>query len=57
MALKGEKSASLSSIEEEYMALSEVSMEILCIDGILKFLDVPLKYPVEVKVDNIGASR
>jgi hypothetical protein len=52
---KGQKSVSLSSTEAEYMAISEVAMEILYIVGILKFLGVPLKYPVEVKVDNIGA--
>jgi hypothetical protein len=52
---KGQKSVSLSSTEAEYMAISEVVMEILYIVGILKFLDVPLKYPIEVNVDNIGA--
>jgi hypothetical protein len=52
---KGQKSVSLSSTEAEYMAISEVAMEILYIVGILKFLGVPLKYPIEVKVDNIGA--
>jgi len=52
---KGQKSVSLSSTEAEYMAISEVAMEILYIVGILKFLGVPLKYPIEVNVDNIGA--
>jgi len=52
---KGQKSVSLSSTEAEYMAISEVAMEILYIVGILKFLSVPLKYPIEVQVDNIGA--
>jgi hypothetical protein len=52
---KGQKSVSLSSTEAEYMAISEVAMEILYIVGILKFLGVPLKYPIEVQVDNIGA--
>lgn len=52
---KGQKSVSLSSTEAEYMAISEVTMEILYIVGILKFLGIPLQYPIEVKVDNIGA--
>ena len=52
---KGQKSVSLSSTEAEYMAISEVAMEILYIEGILKFLDQKLKYPIIVHVDNIGA--
>jgi hypothetical protein len=52
---KGQKSVSLSSTEAEYMAISEVAMEILYIVGILKFLGVKLSYPIEVNVDNIGA--
>ncbi|MFN7263265.1 MAG: reverse transcriptase domain-containing protein [Cyanobacteriota bacterium] len=52
---KGQKSVSLSSTEAEYMAISEVAMEILYIVGILKFLDVKINYPIEVNVDNIGA--
>ena len=52
---KGQKSVSLSSTEAEYMAISEVAMEILYIVGILKFLDVKISYPIEVNVDNIGA--
>jgi hypothetical protein len=52
---KGQKSVSLSSTEAEYMAISEVAMEILYIVGILKFLDMKINYPIEVNVDNIGA--
>ena len=52
---KGQKSVSLSSTEAEYMAISEVAMEILYIVGILKFLDVKISYPIKVNVDNIGA--
>ena len=52
---KGQKSVSLSSTEAEYMAISEVAMEILYVAGILKFLGVPLEYPITVNVDNIGA--
>ncbi len=52
---KGQKSVSLLSMEAEYVAISEVVMEILYVAGILKFLGVPLEYPIAVNVDNIGA--
>jgi len=52
---KGQKSVALSSTEAEYMAVSEVAMEILYVVGILKFLGLTIQYPIEVKVDNIGA--
>jgi len=52
---KGQKSVTLSSTEAEYVAISEVAMEILYIAGILRFLSVPLHYPITVNVDNIGA--
>ena len=52
---KGQKSVSLSSTEAEYMAISEVAMEVLYIVGILKFLGVKIQFPIEVNVDNIGA--
>ena len=52
---KGQKSVSLSSTEAEYVAISEVAMEILYVAGILQFLGVPLTYPITVNVDNIGA--
>ena len=52
---KGQRSVSLSSTEAEYMAISEVATEILYVAGILKFLGIPLKYPIIVNVDNIGA--
>ena len=52
---KGQKSVALSSTEAEYMAVSEVAMEILYIAGILQFLGIKPSYPIEVQVDNIGA--
>jgi len=52
---KGQKSVTLSSTEAEYVAISEVATEILYIAGILKFLGIPLEYPITVNVDNIGA--
>ena len=52
---RGQKSVSLSSTEAEYVAISEVATEILFVAGVLKFLEVEVKKPIEVFVDNIGA--
>jgi hypothetical protein len=45
----------LSSTEAEYIALSEVSTEIVFISEVLKFMEVPISYPIEINVDNVGA--
>ena len=37
------------------MAISEVTMEILYIVGIMKFMNQKISYPIIVHVDNIGA--
>ena len=52
---KGNKSVTLSSTEAEYFAISEVAKEILFIKQVLESIGVPLEYPIEIKVDNIGA--
>lgn len=52
---RGQKSVSLSSTESEYIATSEVAMEILYIARMMEFLDVSIDYPITVHVDNIGA--
>ena len=52
---KGQRSVTLSSTEAEYMAISELATEILYVAGILKFLGIPVEYPIIVNVDNIGA--
>ena len=52
---KSQRSVALSSTEAEYMAISEVAVEVLYIVGVLKFLGVNLEYPIKVNVDNIGA--
>jgi hypothetical protein len=52
---KGQKSVTLSSTEAEYVALSEVTTEIVFIAGVLEFLNVEIQYPIEVFVDNLGA--
>ncbi len=53
---KGQKRVSLSLTEAEYMAISEVAMEILYFVSILKFFGFKRQYPTEVKVGNIGAA-
>jgi len=52
---KGQKSVTLSSTEAEYVALSEVTGEILFIAGIMKFIGEEPDYPIIISVDNIGA--
>ena len=52
---RGQKSVTLSSTEAEYVAISEVSTEILYILHILRFLGLQIELPIEVNVDNIGA--
>ena len=52
---KGQKSVISSSTEAEYVAISEVSTEILFIAGDMKFLGMDIVYPIEINVDNIGA--
>jgi len=50
----GQKSVTLLSTEAEYVAVSEVATKILYIAGILKFLGIPVEYPITVNVDHIG---
>ena len=45
----------LSSKEAEYIAISEVYREILFVAQILEFLNVKVKHPIMVQVDNVGA--
>ena len=52
---KGQKSVTLSSTKVEYMAILEVSTEILFIAGVMKFLGWDIVYPIDINVDNIGA--
>ena len=52
---KGQKSVTLSSTEAEYVAISELSTEILFIKSLLEFLGLKVPFPIEVNVDNIGA--
>ena len=52
---KGNKTVTLSSTEAEYFAISEVAKEILFVKQVLEDIGIPLEYPIEIKVDNIGA--
>ena len=52
---KSQKVVSLSSSEAEFYACAEAVKEIPFIAQLLLFMGIPLKLPVEVWVDNVGA--
>ena len=52
---KSQKSVALSSSEAEYISISEVTKDVLFIKQVLEFLEQDIKYPIIVRVDNIGA--
>lgn len=52
---RGQKKVSLSSTEAEYLALPDVTREILQITHVMEFLSHPINYPIIVNVDNVGA--
>lgn len=52
---KGQKSVTLSSSEAEFVALSEAAKEIKFIVQVLLSMGIPVKLPVIVRVDNVGA--
>jgi len=52
---KLQKTVMLSSTEDEYVGLSEVSGEILFIWDILKFIGIKIKLPIVMEMDNMGA--
>lgn len=52
---RGQKSVTLSSSEAEYVALSEVCAEILFVKQLCEFLNMKVKLPIQVMVDNVGA--
>ena len=49
------KSVVLSTTEAEYMALSEVVKELKFIVQLLQTMNVEVKLPITVHVDNVGA--
>ena len=52
---KGMKSVVLSTTEAEYMALSEVVKELKFIVQLLQTMNITVKLPITVHVDNVGA--
>ena len=52
---QSQKSVTLSPTEAEYVAVSKVCAEILCIKYLLEFLGVTIEYPITVMCDNVGA--
>ena len=52
---KSQKVVSLSSSEAEFYACAEAVKEIPFIAQLLLFMGIPLKLPVDVWVDNVGA--
>ena len=52
---KSQKSASLSSSVAEYVALSEAVKEVMFVIQLLGSIKIVVKYPVMVRVDNVGA--
>ena len=52
---KGMKSVVLSTTEAEYMALSEVAKELKFIVQLLQTMNIEVKLPITVHVDNVGA--
>ena len=52
---RGQKHVTLSSTEEEYVAVSEVCTDIMFIKMILEFLNLKIERPVRVHCDNVGA--
>ena len=52
---RGQKTVALSSAEAEYVAASEAVKEVLFVIQVLEFLQIKVKTPVTVHVDNMGA--
>ena len=52
---RAQRSKTLSSMEAEYAALSELCSEILFVRMIMEFLGERVKYPITVYFKNVGA--
>ena len=52
---KSQRSVTLSSLEAEYVALSEAAKEIKFVYQLLQSIGIDIELPITVKVDNIGA--
>jgi hypothetical protein len=52
---KAGRSVTLSSTEAEYFAVSEIAKEAIFIKQVLESMNINFNYPIEIKVDNVGA--
>ena len=52
---RSQKTVTLSSTEAEYVAVSEVCMEIMFVKQILEFFKIKVEFPITVHCDNVGA--
>ncbi len=52
---KGQRSVTLSSSKAEYVALSEAAKEVKIVAQIMMSMGIPVKFPIIVRVDNVGA--
>ena len=52
---RGQKAVTLSSSEAEYVAISELCAEVMFLKQVLEFLQVEVKLPIIIRVDNVGA--
>ena len=52
---KSQKSVSLSNSEVKHIALSEAVREVMFVAQLLESMQIVVKYPVMVRVDNVGA--
>jgi len=52
---RGQRSITLSSSEAEYVALSEAAKEVKFMAQVMMSMGIPVKFPIIVRVDNVGA--
>jgi len=52
---RGQRSVTLSSSEAEYVALSEAAKEVKFVAQVMMSMGIPVKSPIIVRVDNVGA--
>ena len=52
---KSGRSVTLSSTEAEYFALSELAKEIIFLKQLVEYMGIKIRYPIIVRVDNVGA--
>jgi hypothetical protein len=55
LEIKASNSVTQSSIEAEYIALSEVTKEIMCVKQVLEKMGIGFKLPITVSIDDVGA--